>query len=256
MSDNVAMDLLFGKPIKVSENVYLKVPTVEEVAYSEDFNKYTALFTVKTRELFSSHEDVDKLEEMFPSIWKMAFDEDNGGDLLLGMIFGASYPGSALIMEALAYWTSLDVNGFQKLGNEKIIHKESEWIIDRKEFRKFCNLIKTVTCYAPNNSMTAPKNMTPSRFKAWEAILKGRLRAAERNKRTLADKILILSISMDSIIPIEEIRKMSYFHFNKLFEALSEKEAYQSRWDLLMSPKFDSDPKAVKHWKETFKIIK
>lgn len=254
--NNISMDLLFGKPIKVKEDIFLTIPTVEEVAYSDNFSKYTSLFTATTRELFSSQQEVDKLEKMFPTIWSMAFDEENGGDFLLGKIFGVDYPGSGLIMEALSYWTGLDIDGFQKLTNKKIIYPKSEWIIDSKEFRRLSKLIKTVTCFEPSTHYTAPKNMNATRFKAWESILKGRLKEAQRNKRSLADKILILSVSMESYIPIEQIGKMSYFHFNKLYEVLAEKEAYKHRWDVKISPKFEADNKTIRHWKETFKITK
>ena len=250
------MDLIFGKPIEIKDDVFLTIPTVEEVAYFEDFSRYTSIFTATTRELFSSQQEVDELEKMFPSIWSMAFDDENGGDFLLGKIFGVDYPGSALIIEALSYWTGLDVDGFDKLTNKKIVHTKSEWIIDSKEFRRVSKLIKTVTCFEASTHFTAPRNMNYTRFKTWESILRGRLRAAERNKRSLADKILILSVSMESYIPIEQIGKMSYFHFNKLYEALSEKEAYKHRWDVKISPKFEADNKGVKHWKETFRITK
>lgn len=249
-------DLLFGKEISVKEGVKIRIPVVEEVAYTQDFGKYTHLFTVTTRELFSSQREVDELEQRFPTVWRMMFGETDEGDFLLGKILGVETPGSVVVMEAIAYWTGLDVSGFRKLGNGKMIHVGADWIITEETFDEISEVIKVIIGFEPSTDFIAPKNMSDSRYKAWMNIYKGRVRANQRNKRTLADKILILSISMESFIPIEEIRKMPYFQFSKLYEGLSEKEAYRHRWDVKISPKFESDNKPTKHWKEAFKIQK
>ena len=141
------------------------------------------------------------------------------------------------------------------LTNKKIINEQAKWVIDEKVFLEFCELIKDVTNHQVNEELVAPRNMSERQLGVWEKLYKGRMRKLQKGSRTIGDKILILSISMDSYIPINEIRKMTIFHFNKLYEAISEKESYEAMWDIKMSPKFDSKNSGdSKHWKESFKL--
>lgn len=256
-------DLLFHKPIEfVPDTVYIRVPTVEEVAYNPSFGKYVGIFTISTREMFATARNVDELEAEFPTVMDMF--KDPQADMALGQIMGVPYKGSEFLMEALNFWTGLqafddketpedDRVGFQVLTNGKIIHFGTQWVITKAEFEKFSKIIKVITCFTPSEH-TVPKITSDTRHKIWLQVYKGRQKAAARKALTLADKILILSISMESYIPIEEIRKMSIFTFNRLFEGLSKKEGYEKQWDLRLSMKFKTDDQQLKHWKETFKI--
>lgn len=252
--NNETIDLIFGKPIEFTHGVTIKIPTVEEVAYNENFNKYTRIFTTTTRELFALARNVDELENKYPTILSMANDEEM--DFALGKLLGVDYKGSALIMEALSYWTGLTIDGedgFQLISSGKILHIKTEWIIDEKEWTRFSELIKKIQCITPSKDFTPPKPMnSDGKFNAWKALLKGRQRNASTKGLTMADKILILSISMESYIPIDDIRKMSIFVFSKLFEGLSKKEAYHLNMRMLISGNFDSEKINKKHWKETF----
>ena len=250
--------LIFGKDIEVAEKVMMKMPTVEEVALSDNFGKYTSIFTIRTRELFSSLPDVDALEKRFPTVWSMMFDPKEEGDLLLGRALGSESTASNIFIEALSFWTNLRPEGFVRLANgKKFVHEGVDWIIDVGEYNRLSKLIKDVIGYVPSDHFVAPKNMNPNRFSHWEGILKGRLKQADKNKRTIADKILILSVSTETYIPIESIGKMSYYQFQKLYSILEEKEAYKHRWDVKISPKFeDKKNNSTKHWKEAFKLIK
>ena len=246
-------DLLFGKPAKFTENISLHIPTVEEVVYTEMYGSYTQPLVTTTRQIFSSLEEVDKLEEQFPTIWQMSFDEE--GMQILNSMFGAD-KSTNIIIEALSYWTKLEPDTFQALSNKKIVNKEADWVIDEKSFNSFSNYVKEIIGYEPDLDLIAPKNMSPRKLDIWKKTYKGRMRNRQKNSMTLADKIIILSISMESYIPVDEIRKMTIYHFNRLYEAISEKESYEKQWDIKMSPKFDSGNGSLKHWKESIKVTK
>lgn len=245
------VDILFGKDIRLTDKVSLRIPTVEDIAYEENYSSYSQPFNVSTRLMFSSLKEVDELETQFPTIWEMIFHPE--GDVILGQMFGAE-TGTDLIISGLSFWTRLDKSGFKKLSNRKIVNEEADWIIDRLAFIEFCETIKTLTTYEEDQDLIAPRNMSERQLGIWEKTYKGRMRKRQKDSRTLADKIVILQISMDAYIPIDEIRKMSIFHFNKLYEGVSEKESYEKQWQVKMSPKFDSGNNTIQHWKERFKV--
>lgn len=244
-------ELLFGRPIKFDNGVYIKSPTIDEAVREPDLAIYTLIFTITTRELFQTLREVDELEKRYPSVWAIMQDEE--ADMHLGSFFADEKPVSATLMEALSYWTGLTLDGpggFHKHKNGKIVHIESEWIIDYETFTEFAEIIKVITAYEPPESLPPPIT-SDSRYKAWMSLLNGRRRKAERNGLSWAHKILILSISTESYIPIENIAKMSLYHFYQLFNALSKKEVYQTKLAYQLSPKFESDSKNLMHWKET-----
>ena len=254
MSNKESIDLLFGEDIDFAYKVKIKVPTVEQVAYDDKFNTYVKIFTTTTREIFAMSRDVDKLEEQYPTILSMTKDEEM--DFVLGKMMGAEYKGSALIMEALSYWTGLELtgdNGFFLMSNGKIIHIGTEWIIDEEEWNRLRDKIKQILSIKTDRDFEPPKPMnSDTKFHAWQSLLKGRIRKAQNSGISIADKIMILSISMETYIPINEIKKMSIFVFNKLFEGLSKKEAYEMNMQMVISGNFDNDKISKKHWKETF----
>ena len=246
------LDLLFGKPIRITDKVSLHVPTVETVAYEKKYSAYTQPFLISTRQMFSSLAEVDQLEEKFPTVWQMIFDEE--GDLIVGQIFaGEGASGTDVIIEGLSFWTGYEKETFRKLSNKKIINEEADWIIDESIFSILSSSIKKILSYEEDHDVIAPKNMSERQLDIWKKTYAGRMRSRQKNASTFADKILILSISMDAYIPLDEIRKMSIYHFNKLYEGLSEKEAYEKQWEVKLSPKFESGGGNLKHWKEKFK---
>lgn len=249
------LDLLLRESVAFDDIVNVKNPTVREVVSGDSFSLNSYIFNVSTRALFSHLREVDELEKRYPTVWDMMFDEENDGDIILGQMIGINYPASALVMECFEHWTGLNRQGFRKLLNGKMIHEESGWIVDKQKFIKFCELIQKITCYEPNDDFIAPKNMSDARYNAWIKILKNRLRASQRKKgNKLADKILILQASYDAYVPIEEIVEMRFFHFNKLFRTLGEKEGYLRNWEIMVSPKFDSSKTKLKHWTEKVQV--
>lgn len=244
-------DLLFQTSIPISDYISFKNPTVEEVAKGSNFTKYSSIFVTSTREMFSQFPEVDELELRYPTIRSILIDKEMQDNNFLGMYFGeGKVTGKEILFESLEYWTGIKQEKFKLLANGKIICTSPEWIIDEEEFKNIAELVSMITSYEPNSDFIAPLNMTPTRHKVWMNMYKGRLKRLKRSKGTLADKILVLSISNNSYLPINEIRKMTYFHFCKLSILLSEKEGYELRWMLNASPNFETDTK-IAHWKET-----
>lgn len=257
MADNKSLHLLFDNKYKFDDKVWIKVPTVREVAFDKSFDTFSHIFCVYTRELFAPFREIDELQERYPTIWEMIFDEKNGGDIQLGQMFGVTYPASALIMEGLSYWTGLDVNGFRKLLNGKIIH-ESGWILDKNKFDDFCSVIRSIVGYKMNQDLVPPEGkMSDRKFEIWQKLYKNRLKRAMRDakKGGLANRIIFFQASYSSYVDIDSIGNMNYFHFNTLLKTLSQKEGYQRNWEVRLSPKYDtSNSKVPKHWSETIEV--
>lgn len=249
------MDFILGNPIKISQNVSVKNVKVSDVVNDTEYALFTNVFCIGSRELFSQLREVDELEQRYPTVFEMMFDETGEGEQLLGSMLGIPLTTSALVINGLSYWTGLNADGFQKLTNRKIVHEEADWIIDKNEFTAFCSVIRKLTCYKPNTDFIAPKNMSDARYKIWIKHLKNRIKNASKQKNsTIADKILIFQINSNSYIPVEEILNMSFFYFNKLFEGMNEKEIYLRNWDVMVSYKYDTSKQTIKHWTEKFSV--
>lgn len=248
-------DLLFGKPVQVSNNVYVKIPTIKDVCHDERFDRYSSVFTIMTRQIFARSRDVDTLEMKYPSVWNLMWDEQM--NVIIGKLFGDGLKLSDVIIEGLCYWTGLendDENGFKVLSNNKIVHIGSEWVIDLKEFNRFVGLIKIITNYQKPEDL-APKITSDIVHQKWLNFHDNIQRINKRKAITWADKIIILSVSGNSYIPIEEIEKMTVFHFYQLMNVFGKQDAYHISWDVFRSSKFESkNGSSPKHWKETFKV--
>lgn len=248
-------EIFLSNKVKFDDVVSVRIPSVREAATDPNYVTYTYLFSASTRELFSQIREVDALEKRYPTVWEMMFDNEGNGDMLLASLVGSAFSATALLMESLEYWTGLDKHGFSKLLNGKIIHQESGWIVDKDKFLQFSEVIKVIICYVKNDDFIAPKNMSEARFNVWIKTLQGRMRMAMKNGGvTLADKILILQASYDSYISLDEIQKMTIFQFNKLYQAIQEKEGYLRSWDIFTSPRFDSKANNIKHWTEKVRV--
>lgn len=250
MIDFKNVNLLFGKPVPVTDKVSLRVPTVYEVAFEPLYSQYTQPLMVSTRQMFSTIEEVDELEARFPNVWKMIFDEE--GDAVLGQMMGAP-SGTDLIINALSYWTGLKVESFQKLSNEKIVNKDVDWVIDYPTFEGIVDFLKKINNYEDDEDLIAPRDMSPNRQRLWMKFYNGRMKKRQSG-RTIADKIVILQTISNSFIPIEDIGKMSIFQFNALYMANSEKESAEMQWDMRMSPKYDTGNGKLVTWQEKIKL--
>lgn len=254
MTDFNRMDLLLGRGVKISGKVSIKIPTVREMCYDDDFSIYSRVFTITTREMFSSVREVEMFVEKYPTLWSMVFDKE--GVAILGQMFQEEV-GSDVVTGALSYWTGLDKSGFKVLGNKKIVHAEGGWIIDESTFDKISNIIIEMTQYTPNEDLIVPKpkdgkRLSDAQWALWEKVYKNRLRKSKRDGATLADKILILSVSFDAYLPLDEIMNMTIYHFNRLYDAVSKKDSYVTQLAIFTSPKFESK-NGIKHWKELIK---
>ena len=250
-------DLIFGKPIEFISGVNINIPTVEDVVYFDNFNIYTSIFTITPREIFTTLRNVDELCEKYPNIWSIAHDEY--ADMQVGSYFHPEKTVSMIIMEALSYWTGLKLDGddgFVKMSNGKIVHVGSEWIINFDEYKRFSDVIKKIICWSGiDEEMRAPKITSDVVHKQWLRLYEGKLKERKRRSYTMGDKILILSISTDSYIPIDEIKKMTIYTFNRIFSGLSAKDSSDKSFMLYSSPKFSGD-RPPRSWKENWKNIK
>lgn len=254
-------NFLTGKPIKIAEGIHLRVPSVREIVDLESYGTHTFMFTVRTREIFSASENVDMLEKKFPTLFEII--QDESANIQLGKYFQSDTVSEALI-EALDYWIIFDnlpndydpkgENGFVKLSNGKIIHGQSEWVIDKDEYFRVANIIKEMTCYKPNDDLIAPKITSKSQYEAWMSLYKGKLQKLKRNALTIVDKILILSISTGAFIPVDQILDMTVYTFNKVFSGLSAKESFKTDFLTRLSPNYKVQGQ-LKHWQEKWKRL-
>lgn len=245
------LSFLFDDYVKIADKVSIQIPKVEQVARESNYSMYLRVMTLTTRELFSSLREVDEYEDKYPNVWQMVFDKE--GDMIFGQMLG-NKSGLDIIIDTLSYWTGLKSSSFKALSNKKMINEDASWVIDEQVFEEVRQIIIKMTGYEPNEDLVAPRNMSERQFGVWEKLYKGRIRKLSKGGgSTFADKIIILQISMDSYIPLDEIRKMTIYHFNKLYEGLQFKEAYLSQREMLLSPKFESKQNGnPKHWRESF----
>lgn len=256
------INLLFGDPYKITEGVYLRIPTISEMLSEKDFSIFTTVFTIRTREIFTTSRNVDALEKEYPTLFELYSQDET--DNQLGRYFGGYDKVSDVVINALNYWIIFDnlpsdydknsEDGFTKLSNGKIIHGASEWIIDRNMFIELSKMIKVITGYKADDELVAPSITSDAQYEAWMNTYKGRLKKAKRNSTTLADKILILSISSEAFIPLREIKEMTVYTFNKLFNGLSAKDSYDKEFLIRVSGNFKSQGNLT-HWKDKWKHL-
>lgn len=252
--------LILGQNIQYNDHVKIHVPTIYELSEKPEgeFASYVKPFAVSVRELFSgAPEAVDKIEDQYPTLWEMAFDDE--ANMQVGQMLGDGKIFSLrdLIISGIAYWTETKAEDFKALLNSKIVCEKLDWVIDKEEFLEFSEHIRMITLSFPNEDLIAPRGMTPPQMKVWESLYKGRVRKLQRAKGvSLGDKILILQASTESFIPWEEIGKMTYYQFSNLMKAYAEKEGSQREFDIYVSPKFDAEKMKINDWRSKVSLIK
>lgn len=256
----MAQSYLFHDEVYVNEKVAIIQPTVETVVTIEDYNALSQVMCISTRELFSgAPREVDHIEEQFPTIFDMIFNQEMSQ--FVGEMYGATNVYELLI-DSISFWTKLNKNDFELLTNgKKIVHEKTDWVIDKEEFVKISDIVKKLTGYHPNEDLIAPKGISSSserKISIFEKTYKGRLRKMQKQSTSFDQKVITIQISNGGYIPIDEIEKMSIYHFNKLYEAITYKEIYKSQWDVYVSSKFmpseGSKSSAPSHWTTQFKI--
>ena len=249
---------LFQSVVPYNDNISIHQPTVEEVLTSDEYKKSSQIVCMSVRAMFSGiPRHVDEIEEKYPTTFDMVFSEEMS-HMLEEMFKVESL--SEVIINSLAYWTHTYPQDYKILHNsQKIVNESKEWIIDREEFEKFQKVVRAITCYAPNEDLIAPKGISSSsdrRIEIFENVYKGRLRNQQKINSSLERSIIIAQIS-DGYIPIEEIKKMNIYHFNKLSEAIAEKDRYRIEWDVYVSSKFmptTGKLSVPESWRKAFKI--
>lgn len=267
--------ILLGKPITFIDGVNIHVPTIQEIIESqEEFEKSVLALTVLTRQIFVEAREIDSIEQKFPTVWELMCNPQL--NVSLGGLTGE--PGSKLsdgIISAIAYWTKLPnptkeevekyteeekktkPKGFVFLENGgKIINYDTEWIIDKAEFDKFVDIVKVIIDYRRPEDL-APKIKSDAAHEVWLRMHRNKKSMEKGKEISWADRMMMLSVSTPSYIPIEEIGKMSVFQFNQLFKIVNQIDAYEMSLGILMSPKFSAPEgkvKPPKHWRENYRI--
>ncbi|MCC4466844.1 hypothetical protein [Limosilactobacillus reuteri] len=254
--------LILGSNIQLTDNVTIYVPTIADLANKTDasFGLYQRIFSVSVRELFSGMPaEVDKIEEEFPTLWEIAFDKDMSKEVGSNM-FQEGATVLEIIMGGICYWTRTDPTDYQILvQSKKIVSEEYDWVIDKDAFIDFCDHIKMITLYKRNEDLIAPKGISshPNQCRVWEGLYKGRVnKLRHQPDSTLGDKILILQTEASSLIPFDEIGKMTYYQFMNLYYSFEIKEANEREYQIFVSEKFDTKDMKLKDWRDSVSLIK
>ena len=255
---------LFNEPVKIYNKVSITVPKIKDVISSKEYGIYSRIFTMQTREIFVLERQVDALEQKYPTVWEFMWDEQANNSF--GKLFDdtGKKTFTDVIFNGLSYWTGLNVDGkdengsptgFVKLGNQKLMHVSAEWIIDKDEFVSFCRLIRYITAWKPSENL-APTITSDVKHQRWVKHYKRAMKYQKGRNTTWADKILIMSSIGDSYIPPSDIKDMTIFHFNYLYNAFIMKQSYNLEFGIFVSPKFmpktGTKVSAPQDWKGKF----
>lgn len=258
--------LLLGETVEIYPNVNFTVPRVKDVIKNNDYDIYTSIFTTMTRQIFSTAREVDRIESEFPNLWFMLWNQEL--NISLGSMFRQGDTLSDIMLDALSYWTGLEKHidrdgenfGFKVLTQQKkIIHLDTQWVINEDVYNEFSELIKVITNWNLPEEFLPPQINSDEQHKLWLKIYNGRLNNRKmRSDKSWGDRILLLSTGGNSYIPLDEISEMTIFTFNELMLFHSERDAYDMQWMVYSLPDIDrknlTAPKT--HWKEKAKIRK
>ncbi len=254
-------DIILGKDIPINEKVKLHIPTIGELAAADnnDFNECTRIFVTGVREQFSGvPEQVDMIEEKFPSLWDMAFDEEM--NVLVGeAMFGKDVTLLHQFLKAITYWTRTEETQYRALSNKKIVSEELDWIIDINTYEYISNLIKAVTLTKPNKDFIAPKGVSsnPRKIQIWKNTYKGRLQEAMKKKGVeLGDQILQLEAFAPGYVNFRDIQDMTYYQFSNLLSVYTAKYSSDKQYQIYTSEKFDTKDMKLPDLNEEIKLIK
>lgn len=246
---------------KDAKQVKVYAPTIGEISGDKDnlnFSIFTKMLVATTREIYSSAPEMaDSREEEFPTVWDLAYTENEAIEKEACMLmFSVEVPLIALLAQAIAYWTKTDINDYKILSNKKIVNENLNWVVEREDYLALSEIVKTITMYTPNEDLIPPKGMKPHQLQIWKNLYKGRIRQLKNKKVSfLADKILILQISANSFIPFEEIEKMNYVQFMGLLKGYAEKEGDEKQFAQYVAYKFDSSKMELTNWRERISLV-
>lgn len=253
--------IILGQDIPIKDGVSFHVPTIGELvdANNNEFYDCTRIFVTGVREQFSGvPEQVDDIEEKFPTLWDMAFDEEMNSPVGEAM-FGDGVSLLSQFLKALSFWTRVPVDKYRALSNGKIISEELDWIIDKTGYEELASLIKAVTLSQPNQDLIAPKGVSrnPRKIQMWKRTYEGRLKTAMSKKGTgLGDKILQLEVFGPSYIRFKEIRDMTYYQFSNLLSAYTALYSTEKQYQIYTSSKFDTKDMKLPDLSEEIKLLK
>jgi len=266
--------LMLGEPLVYKEdpensghNIFVRSPTIKELAKKDnaDFTIYTRLFTASIREIYSGDPKVvDQVEKDFPTIWDAAWDDKMSFEVSEKLLHMQDIPLLPLIVGGFIYWIGYDVDqidDFQVLSNQKIVNKKLDWVIDKEVFKDFCMIVKCITLTKADETLIAPKNMSPAKQAIWKTLYDGRMRKIERKvKKTgghsLGDDILSLEISSQGFIPMSQIKELTYYQLMNLLKGYAERDASDKEFNIYTSYKFDTEKMKIQDWREKLSLTK
>lgn len=238
--------LILGSNLPMTKNVEIHIPTIQELTDSNDdkFSLFTRIFVTSVREQFSGvPEEVDHVEEKFPTFWDMAFDKEMNETVGQSM-FGEGVDILSVLIHGFAYWTKTDVEQYRPLSNKKVISEELDWIIDKEEFIRFSNAIRMITLSEQNEELIAPEGISdkPHQCQVWKKLYAGRIRKLQRKPtKTLGDKILLLQALAPAFLPFSEVGAMTYYQFSNLLDTYEKRYAVANEYQIFVSQKFDTE---------------
>lgn len=253
--------IILGSDIPITENVNIHVPTIGDLATGGDseFRLYTQIFTISVREQFSGMpNEVDKIEEEYPTFWDMAFDNEFNQQIGESM-FGEGNDLKSVIINGLAYWTQTESTTYRALSNKKIINESLNWIIDINEFNKICSYIKMATLSRPNEDLIAPKGISskPHQCEIWKKLYAGRVRKLQNKpNQSLGDKILVLQAYAPGYVDFKDVKEMTYYQFANLLETYHKRYENEREFQIYTAYKFDTSKMKLNDLSEEISQIK
>lgn len=255
-------NLILGRDIDYEGKFTIHVPKLKEIIDEGEngFMLNARPFTDSVRKLFSGMpEIVDEMEEHFPSLILLAFDDE--ANVQVGeMLTGKNMLLSDYIINSFAYWIGCKAEDFQILpASKKIVSEKLDWIVDVEEFEKFADYIKVITIYQENEDLIAPQNVgsNDKKMELWKKLYENRLKSIQRkNDSELGDKILILQIYSNGAMDNSKIEDLTYYQFVNLLNGYAEHEAHMEELLIYTSSKFDTKNMKLTSWQSKVKLIK
>ena len=253
--------LLVDNKVPLTDKATIYIPTIGELLDKgeADFRIYSRVFVTTVREQFSGlPEDVDSIEEKYPTMWDIAFDDDMSkatGEVM----FGEGIDILSTLVAALCYWTHSELDDFRVLSNKKIVNEKLDWIIDKDAFEELCAYISMITLNEPDPDLIAYKGISshPEQWKHWKITYEGRLRQRTKQKgKGLGDKIMVLEAYAPTFIPFKQIAEMTYYQFMNLLNTYSKRYAADREMMIYTSQKFDTEKMEMTDLGEDVSLIK
>lgn len=263
--------LMLGMPLEYKTNtenpnynINFRIPTIEDLVTTDSvqFAIYSRVFTATIREIYSDESArVDQVERDYPTIWDAAWDTEMTDEVAMKLYKIPDLKLLPMIVGGFAYWIGYDhtkLDDFKPLSNKKIVNEKLDWVIDKDVFKEFCKVVRCVTLSKPNEDLIAPKNQTPNQQKRWDKLYAGRLRKYQRESKndTLGDHILDFEVASQTFVPMDEIKKLTYYQFMNMLKGYGLRDASDKQFSIYTSYKYDTKDMKIKDWRDDLTLTK